>query len=221
MSRKDENRLVAADTGRLVTAFLTNYFRKYVEYDFTADLEDQLDDISAGGRDWREVLGRFWRDFAAALAETADLRMSEVLEKIDEVLAPHLYPVREDGGDPRLCPSCGKGRLSLRTAKAGGAFIGCSSYPECRYTRAAFGAKRRSGGEKTGCWAKTAARLITLRAGRFGPYVQRGEATRGQRQSRRAPACPRAGRRTASIWRARWHCWHCRARWAITPRMAR
>jgi DNA topoisomerase IA len=133
--RKEKNRLIPEDKGRLVTVFLTNYFRRYVEYDFTADLEAQLDDISAGQRDYKEVLARFWRDFSAAIAETADLRIGEVLDKIDEVLSPHLYPPREDGSDPRICPLCGAGRLHLKTARSGGAFIGCGSYPECRYTR--------------------------------------------------------------------------------------
>ncbi|MCB2120197.1 MAG: type I DNA topoisomerase, partial [Rhodobacteraceae bacterium] len=133
--RKDKGRLVPEDKGRLVTAFLTNYFRRYVEYDFTADLENELDEISAGDRDYKEVLARFWRDFTAAIAETADLRISEVLEKIDEFLAPHLYPPRADGSDPRICPTCGEGRLNLKTARSGGAFIGCSNYPNCRYTR--------------------------------------------------------------------------------------
>ncbi len=95
--RKDKNRLFPEDKGRLVTAFLTNFFRRYVEYDFTADLESQLDDVSAGERDYKEVLARFWRDFSAAIAETADLRIGEVLTKIDEFLSPHLYPLREDG----------------------------------------------------------------------------------------------------------------------------
>ena len=133
--RKDKNRLIPEDTGRLVTAFLSNYFRRYVEYDFTADLEEQLDDISAGDRDYKEVLARFWRDFSAALGETADLRIGEVLDKIDEVLGPHLYPPRPDGSDPRECPVCHSGRLHLKTARSGGAFIGCGNYPECRYTR--------------------------------------------------------------------------------------
>ncbi len=116
--RKDKNRLIPEDKGRLVTAFLTNFFRKYVEYDFTADLETQLDDVSAGERDYKEVLARFWRDFSAAIAETADLRIGEVLEKIDDFLAPHLYPPRADGSDPRLCQVCGTGRLHLKTARA-------------------------------------------------------------------------------------------------------
>jgi DNA topoisomerase-1 len=178
--RKEKNRLIPEDKGRLVTAFLVTYFRRYVEYDFTADLEEQLDDISAGARHWKDVLERFWRDFRAALAETADLRIGEVLEKIDAVLAPHLYPPRPDGSDPRACPSCGKGRLSLRTARSGGAFIGCSNYPACRYTRplsAPGGDERGSADRVLGMDAGTP---ILLRAGRFGPYVQRGEAPPGQ-----------------------------------------
>ena len=176
--RKDKNRLIPEDKGRLVTAFLTNYFRRYVEYDFTADLESQLDDVSAGERDYREVLSRFWRDFSAAIAETADLRIGEVLEKIDEFLAPHLYPLRADGSDPRICPTCGSGRLHLKTARSGGAFIGCGNYPECRFTRPI------SGGEEGGIsgdgriLGQDANGLeISIRSGRFGPYVQRGEAT--------------------------------------------
>src|SRR5690606_38918202 len=106
---------IPEDKGRLVTAFLTNYFRRYVEYDFTADLEEQLDDISNGERAYKEVLARFWRDFSAALAETADLRIGEVLETINDVLAPHLYPPRADGSDPRSCPVCHAGRLNLKT----------------------------------------------------------------------------------------------------------
>ncbi|MFZ5750982.1 MAG: type I DNA topoisomerase [Pseudomonadota bacterium] len=184
--RKDKNRLIPEDTGRLVTAFLSNYFRRYVEYDFTADLEDQLDDISAGTRDYKDVLARFWRDFSAALAETADLRISEVLEKIDEVLAPHLYPPRADGGDPRQCPSCGKGRLSLKTARSGGAFIGCSNYPECRYTRPLSVPSDEAAIDGKVLGQDEQGREITLRAGRFGPYVQRGEATEAEPKPERA-----------------------------------
>ncbi|MCA8881230.1 MAG: type I DNA topoisomerase [Rhodobacteraceae bacterium] len=177
---KDGGRLIPEDKGRLVTAFLVNYFHKYVGYDFTADLESQLDDVSAGDRNYKDVLGQFWRDFRAALDETAELRITDVLEKINEVLEPHLFPPREDGGDPRLCPNCGAGRLSMRTARSGGAFIGCSNYPECRYTRP-FGPP----GMDEGAGISPDGTLlghddgdpITLRKGRFGPYVQRGEAT--------------------------------------------
>ncbi|WP_413868994.1 type I DNA topoisomerase [Albidovulum sp.] len=172
--RKDKGRLIPEDKGRLVTAFLTNYFRRYVEYDFTADLEEELDDISAGDRDYREVLARFWRDFTAAIAETADLRIGEVLEKIDEVLAPHLYPPREDGSDPRTCPACGQGRLGLKTARAGGAFIGCSNYPACRYTRALSAPNGEETGAAERVLGEDGGAEILLKAGRFGPYVQRG-----------------------------------------------
>ncbi len=175
--RKDKGRLIPEDKGRLVTAFLTNFFRRYVEYDFTADLENELDEISAGDRDYKEVLARFWRDFTAAIAETADLRIGEVLEKIDDFLAPHLYPARADGTDPRVCPTCGEGRLNLKTARSGGAFIGCTNYPNCRYTRplsAVNGEASNGDGRVLGEDAR--GNPISLRAGRFGPYVQRGEA---------------------------------------------
>ena len=177
--RKDRNRLLPEDKGRLVTIFLLNYFRTYVGYDFTADLESQLDDISAGDRDYKEVLDRFWRDFSAAIAETSELRITEVLEKIDDVLAPHLYPPREDGSDPRVCPKCGAGRLNLKTARSGGAFIGCSNYPDCRYTRP-LGVADETEAELAGegrLLGHDNGDPITLRTGRFGPYVQRGEAT--------------------------------------------
>ena len=175
--RKDKNRLIPEDKGRLVTAFLTNFFRRYVEYDFTADLENELDEISAGDRNYKEVLARFWRDFTAAIAETADLRIGEVLEKIDEFLAPHLYPPREDGSDPRICPTCGEGRLNLKTARSGGAFIGCSNYPNCRYTRALSGANGEDGAAAERVLGADGGQEIWLKSGRFGPYVQRGEAT--------------------------------------------
>jgi DNA topoisomerase-1 len=183
--RKDKNRLIPEDKGRLVTAFLTNFFSRYVEYDFTADLESQLDDVSAGERDYKEVLARFWRDFSAAIAETADLRIGEVLTKIDDFLSPHLYPLREDGSDPRICASCGTGKLHLKTSRSGGAFIGCGNYPECRYTRPISG---EEGGSVDGrvLGVDEAGVEISLRAGRFGPYVQKGEATT------EAPKPPRA-----------------------------
>ena len=178
--RKEKGRLIPEDKGRLVTIFLMNYFSKYVGYEFTAHLEEELDDVSAGERGFRDVLDRFWRDFSAAIAETADLRIGEVLEKIDEVLEPHLFPPQADGSDPRLCPHCGAGRLSMKTARSGGAFIGCSNYPECRYTRP-FGPP---GTESPGdvppdgkVLGEDAGDTIRLFKGRFGPYVQRGEVT--------------------------------------------
>ncbi len=178
--RKEKNRLFPEDKGRLVTAFLMNYFRQYVGYEFTANLEEELDDITAGKREWQDVLDRFWKDFTAAIAETSELRITEVLEKINEVLEPHLFPPTEDGGDPRLCPNCGAGRLSMRTARSGGAFIGCSNYPECRYTRA-FGPPGMDDGDAIGPDGKLLGLdnddEIRLMKGRFGPYVQRGQPT--------------------------------------------
>jgi len=187
--RKEKGRLIPEDKGRLVTAFLENYFRKYVGYNFTAALEEELDDISGGREDYKDVLGRFWRDFSAAIAETADLRITEVLEKINEYLEPHIFPPTEDGADPRLCKACGNGRLSLRTARSGGAFIGCSNYPECRYTRPLSGETEAGdiagpdgkllGEDETGV-------PVTLRSGRYGPYVQLGEASEDSPKPKRA-----------------------------------
>ncbi len=183
--RKDKNRLIPEDKGRLVTAFLTNFFRRYVEYDFTADLEEELDKVSDGARDWKELLARFWRDFSAAVGETAELRIGEVLEKIDDFLAPHLYPARSDGSDPRLCPTCGKGRLNLKTARSGGAFIGCSNYPDCRFTRPIGGGEEGGASERV-LGQDPSGADIALKAGRFGPYVQRGEATEARPKPDRA-----------------------------------
>ncbi len=171
--RKDKNRLIPEDKGRIVTIFLLNFFKRYVEYDFTAALENQLDDVSAGDKDYKELLGSFWRDFSAAISETSDLRISEVLDVLDEALAPQLYPPREDGGDPRVCPKCGAGQLHLKTSRTGG-FVGCGNYPECNYTRPISGegaeGYERLLGEDDGD-------EIHLKSGRFGPYVQRGEVT--------------------------------------------
>jgi DNA topoisomerase-1 len=184
--RKDKNRLFPEDKGRLVTAFLSNFFHRYVEYDFTADLETELDDVSAGDRDYKDVLTRFWRDFSAAVAETADLRIGEVLEKLDDFLAPHLYPARADGGDPRICPTCGSGRLHLKTARSGGAFIGCGNYPECRYTRPLAGDAEAVASDGRILGQDENGVEISLRAGRFGPYVQRGEASEANPKPDRA-----------------------------------
>ena len=129
--RMDKNRFIPEDKGRLVTAFLEQFFRRYVEYDFTAALEERLDLVSAGELDWKALLRDFWRDFAAAIAEIGELRMGQVIEALNEALGLHIFPDKGDGTDPRVCPTCGTGRLSLKTGKYG-AFIGCSNYPECR-----------------------------------------------------------------------------------------
>ncbi|MEL6196798.1 MAG: type I DNA topoisomerase, partial [Pseudomonadota bacterium] len=180
--RKDKNRLFAEDKGRLVTAFLVNYFPRYVEYDFTAALEEELDDVSGGRIDWKALLERFWKDFSAALEDTTELRITDVLEKINEVLGPHLFPARADGKDPRTCPVCDIGRLSIKTSsKNKSAFIGCNRYPDCRYTRP-FGTPE-DGAEQIGPDGKllghdpATGEPVTLRTGRYGPFVQRGEQT--------------------------------------------
>ncbi len=188
--RKEKNRLHPEDKGRLVTAFLETYFNRYVSYDFTAKLEEELDDISGGRVEWKDVLGRFWTDFSAAIAGTADLRIGEVLEKINEVLAPHLFPDPGDGSDPRLCPTCGTGRLALKTARSGGAFIGCSGYPECRYTRPLSGEAEGGSGESR-VLGQHHDQPVTLRTGRFGPYVQLGEQVEGSTEKPKRSSIPK------------------------------
>ena len=181
--RKEKNRLYPEDKGRIVTIFLLNFFRKYVGYEFTANLEEELDEISAGELDYKEVLAKFWRDFSAAIAETSDLRISEVLDKLDDALAPQLYPPREDGTDPRQCPLCGEGSLHLKTSRTGG-FVGCSRYPECRYTRSIGGDADAQAGDKV--LGVDEGEQVTLRSGRFGPYVQKGEASEENKKPPRA-----------------------------------
>ncbi|MFW8637079.1 type I DNA topoisomerase [Cribrihabitans pelagius] len=180
--RKDKNRLFPEDKGRIVTIFLLNFFRKYVGYEFTANLEEELDDVSAGQRDYKDLLGRFWRDFSAAIAETSELRITEVLDVLDDALAPQLYPPREDGTDPRICPKCGQGQLHLKTSRTGG-FVGCGNYPECTYTRPIAG-EGADGDERV--LGVDEGDEIHLKSGRFGPYVQRGEATPENKKPPRA-----------------------------------
>ena len=172
--RKESNRLFPEDKGRIVTIFLLNFFKRYVEYDFTASLEDQLDQVSAGGSDYLELLSKFWRDFSAAISETSELRITEVLDVLDDALAPQLYPPREDGSDPRICPKCGNGTLHLKSSRTGG-FVGCGNYPECTFTRPISGEIDESSDRLLG---QDAGDEIFLKSGRFGPYVQRGEATK-------------------------------------------
>jgi DNA topoisomerase-1 len=179
----DRNRFIPDDKGRIVTTFLSNFFKRYVEYGFTADLEEKLDEVSAGELDWKQLLRDFWRDFSAAIGEAKDLRISEVIDRLNDILAPHLFPPNEDGTGPRVCPTCGTGELSLKLGRFG-AFVGCSNYPECRYTRQlsqkpgdAVGGTRVLGEDPT------TGEPITLRSGRFGPYFQRGEGEKPPRAS--------------------------------------
>jgi DNA topoisomerase-1 len=186
--RLEKKRLYPEDKGRLVTAFLESFFRRYVEYDFTADLEEKLDLISAGKLEWKDVLRDFWREFIAAVNDIGDLRIAQVLEALNELLGPHIFPEPQDGGDARACPSCGNGRLSLKVGKFG-AFIGCSNYPDCRYTRQIAdtnGEKASLAGEAKvlGTDPETGFE-VTLRTGRFGPYVQLGDGN-GEEKPKRA-----------------------------------
>ncbi|MGZ5849019.1 MAG: type I DNA topoisomerase [Methyloceanibacter sp.] len=185
--RIEKKRLVPEDKGRLVTAFLESFFKRYVEYDFTADLEEKLDRISAGDLEWKDVLRDFWREFIAAVNDIGDLRITQVLDALNDMLEPHIFPGTGDGGDPRACPSCNAGRLSLKIGKYG-AFIGCSSYPDCRFTRQLAdtgdkGSAIGSEGKPLGT-DPTSGLEVTLRAGRFGPYVQLGE--NGKEKPKRA-----------------------------------
>jgi DNA topoisomerase-1 len=186
--RLDKRRLVPEDRGRIVVAFLESFFARYVEYDFTADLEQQLDRISNNEIEWLQLLRQFWRDFFGAVEGIKDLKISEVIDALDEMLAPHVFPVREDGTDPRVCPTCGNGRLSLKLGRYG-AFIGCSNYPECRYTRpfAVPGADGSTEPETRVLGQDPETGLdVSLRSGRFGPYVQLGDTANGGEKPRRS-----------------------------------
>ncbi|MFN3509462.1 MAG: type I DNA topoisomerase [Allorhizobium sp.] len=184
----DKRKLVPHSKGRLVTAFLENFFTKYVEYDFTADLEEKLDKISAGELNWKDVLRNFWQDFFAQIEDTKELRVTNVLDALNEALAPLVFPKREDGSDPRICQVCGTGNLSLKLGKYG-AFVGCSNYPECNYTRqltSEGGAEAEANGNnEPRALGKdpVTEEEITLRSGRFGPYVQRGDGKDAKRSS--------------------------------------
>ncbi len=173
----DNRRFVPEDRGRVVIAFLESFFLRYVEYNFTADLENQLDEISGGRLDWKKVLSDFWRDFAAAIDETKDLTRTVVIDAVDEILEPHLFPKREDGSNPRACPACDDGRIGLKFGKFG-AFIGCSNYPKCRYTRALAAGEPGDGevldGPKELGKDPGTGLTVTLRQGPYGPYVQLG-----------------------------------------------
>lgn len=183
----EKRKLIPHSKGRLVTAFLESFFTKYVEYDFTADLEEKLDKISAGELDWKQVLREFWQDFFSQIEDTKELRVTNVLDALNEALAPLVFPKREDGSDPRICQVCGTGNLSLKLGKYG-AFVGCSNYPECNFTRqlSSDGAEAEASGlnepKDLGVDPATGEQL-TLRSGRFGPYIQRGDGKEAKRSS--------------------------------------
>jgi DNA topoisomerase-1 len=186
----DKRRLIPQDKGRLVTAFLESFFRRYVEYDFTADLEESLDKISADEARWKDVLRAFWVEFSNAIEQTRELRVTDVIDALDALLGAHVFPPRADGGDPRACPSCGAGRLSLKLGRFG-SFIGCSNYPECRFTRqmVANGVDGEAGEGMSADGTKVlgvdpdSGLEVSLRSGRFGPYVQLGDGDKPKRSS--------------------------------------
>ncbi len=183
--RMEKNRFIPEDKGRLVTAFLEQFFRRYVEYDFTAALEEKLDLVSAGELEWKQLLRDFWKDFHAAVGEIGDLRVTHVLDALNIALGPHIFPQKEDGSDPRACPTCGVGQLSLKTGKFG-AFIGCSNYPECRFTRTL--ANSEGDGDAENADRELGAHPVTeqavwLKIGRFGPYVEMPEGDKLKRSS--------------------------------------
>jgi DNA topoisomerase I len=190
--RLDRKKLIPEDKGRVVTAFLESFFLKYVEYDFTADLEEQLDKVSNGDINWKEVMRKFWTDFTAAIGEVKDLRVSQVIDSLNDLLAPHIFPVKADGSDPRKCPSCETGQTSIKLGKFG-SFIGCTNYPECKYTRQmtvpAEGEAALTDGEVIGKDPETGLN-VTRRIGRFGPYLQLGDAVEGEKPRR--ASIPRA-----------------------------
>ena len=168
--RVEKGRFVPEESGRLVTAFLERFFERYVSYDYTAELEDELDDVSGGRLDWQKLLDAFWHDFKPKAGEVMDQKPSEITAALDEFLAPWLYPPRADGSDPRICPQCGNGRLNLRGGKFG-AFVACSNYPDCKYTQ-----KFGQGGDQVQSEGPTElGDGILLKTGRFGPYVERGD----------------------------------------------
>lgn len=185
----DKRRLVPQAKGRLLSAFLESFFERYVEYDFTASLEEKLDEISDGKLAWKDVLRDFWKDFSGAVADIKELRVTDVLDALNEELAPLVFPTREDGSNPRICPKCGTGNLSLKLGKFG-AFVGCSNYPECSFTRQLGDAANPNGengngedGTKVIGKDPYTSEEITLRSGRFGPYLQRGDGKEAKRSS--------------------------------------
>ncbi|MBB89440.1 MAG: DNA topoisomerase I [Magnetovibrio sp.] len=190
----ESRRFMPEDRGRLVTAFLSSFFERYVEYGFTAELEDRLDDISGGRREWKQVLRDFWEAFSKAVDGTKELRVREVLDTLDELLGPHFFPMGEDGRDPRKCPVCADGRMGLKLGKFG-AFIGCSNYPECKHTQA-LAVPNGENGDGAEAAAEIFPRLlgndpetglpITVRKGPYGAYVQLGDAEEGGPKPKRA-----------------------------------
>lgn len=194
--RVEKLRFIPEDRGRIVTVFLENFFKKYVEYDFTAQLEEYLDNVSAGEMEWKKLLGGFWAKFIKNIEAVQPLQISEVINKIDEVLSYHLFPPREDGSDPRVCPVCGTGRLSIKLGKFG-AFIGCSNYPECKYTKPLVDTtdEEAAAQPKIGGDDKILGQMnemnIYLKKGPYGYYLQLGEDATATTEKPKRSALPK------------------------------
>ena len=194
--RLEKKRFIPEDRGRLVTAFLTSFFERYVDPGFTAGLEEQLDDVSGGKLEWRAVMHAFWEEFSKAIELTRELKISDVIDALDRDLGPHFFPPREDGGDPRLCTACGTGRLGLKLGRYG-SFIGCSNYPTCQFTRRLA----MDGGEDGGDTLKEGLRelghhpetgeAITVKRGPYGLYVQLGEISTDKKVKTRRTSLPK------------------------------
>ncbi|MSP02539.1 MAG: type I DNA topoisomerase [Acetobacteraceae bacterium] len=194
--RLDKRRFIPEDRGRLVTAFLVSFFDHYVDTGFTAALEEKLDEVSAGNLNWRTVMRAFWEEFSQAVGQTKDLKISDVINALDQDLGPHFFPAREDGSDPRKCVACGNGRLGLKLGRLG-SFIGCSNYPDCKYTRslgidgsAEGGDTLRDGQRSLGQDPETGDE-VTVRRGPYGLYVQQGEASEDKKVKPKRTTLPR------------------------------
>ena len=178
----DKRRFIPEDRGRLVTSFLVKFFNRYVDYDFTANLEQELDAIASGDLQWKKALREFWTAFSKAVGDTKELTITEVIDNLDAELGPHFFPPRVDGSDPRVCPACKEGRLSLKLGKFG-AFVGCSKYPDCRFTRPLVIPEDGGDGADDAAAALSnqpkflgndpvSGRTVSIRMGPYGPYVQ-------------------------------------------------
>jgi DNA topoisomerase-1 len=189
-AKLDKRRFVAESLGRLVTAFLVNFFDRYVEYGFTAALEDNLDGIANGEKNWKAELRAFWDEFSKRIEESKSLKITDVLNAVEQVLAPYIFGTGEAAEKARVCPNCNKGSLSLKTGKFG-AFLGCSNYPECNFTRPLIVANQEGGDDSSAQAVGDFPRLlgndpatgepINLKKGPYGVYVQLGEGAKPKR----------------------------------------
>ncbi len=183
--RIDKKRLIPEDKGRVVVGFLESFFKRYVEYDFTASLEEQLDRVSNNEVNWKKVLEDFWGDFIGAVNDIKEVRITQVLDALNDLLEPHIFPARADGGDVRQCPTCATGKLSLKVGRFG-AFIGCSNYPDCTFTRQMTPGAAGQQSTKVLGVDPVSNLEVTIRGGRFGTYLQLGEQAKVEKRPKGA-----------------------------------